>query len=167
MDQDLCGFNRNKRKFEDGILEVRVAKHTCLDIIKNSMSAKDSNSFSEDADSVMSMSDDFMLHNDAAHSTSSSVNWSDISSERLEAKACDDVSASNLFALLSSEDCEISSLEYECKQSMEDFLCSNGIVSNNSVLSSGRWNVNQDAEQGAEKLTIDKEFEQYFSMLML
>ncbi|XP_051127498.1 protein FAR-RED-ELONGATED HYPOCOTYL 1-LIKE-like [Andrographis paniculata] len=40
---------------------------------------------------------------------------------------------------------------------------------NNYILSSGRWSVNQDdrAQLGGEKLTIDKEFEQYFSMLML
>ncbi|KAL8238368.1 hypothetical protein R6Q59_019449 [Mikania micrantha] len=172
MDEDPCGINnnsRNKRKYEDEILEVRVAKQSCLcldttqsDIqMANSMSAKDSNSVSEDADSVMSYS---LLHMRPYDSTSSSssVNWSGTSFDRSETKTCD--------AFPSFEDCELSSSECETRQSealMEDLFCSNGVLSNNSVLSSGRWNVNQDAEQGTEKLTIDKEFEQYFSMLML
>ncbi|KAL2468293.1 protein FAR-RED-ELONGATED HYPOCOTYL 1-LIKE-like [Forsythia ovata] len=50
----------------------------------------------------------------------------------------------------------------------EDMIYSNGAPSS-YVLSSGRWTVNQDADTqtGTKKLTIDKEFEQYFSMLML
>ncbi|KAL7095588.1 hypothetical protein ACP275_10G033800 [Erythranthe tilingii] len=35
------------------------------------------------------------------------------------------------------------------------------------VLSSGRWPVHQDNQEGTKKLTIDKEFEEYFSMLMM
>ncbi|KAL9303301.1 hypothetical protein ACSQ67_020564 [Phaseolus vulgaris] len=35
------------------------------------------------------------------------------------------------------------------------------------VLSSGRWDVNQEAQSGTKAPTIDQEFEQYFSMLML
>ncbi|VVB02537.1 unnamed protein product [Arabis nemorensis] len=43
--------------------------------------------------------------------------------------------------------------------------CSNGA---NYVLSSGRWTVNQDStEHDTKKPTIDQEFEQYFSTLML
>ncbi|ESQ52412.1 hypothetical protein EUTSA_v10017273mg [Eutrema salsugineum] len=43
--------------------------------------------------------------------------------------------------------------------------CSNAA---NYVLSSGRWTVNQDStRQGTKKPTIDQEFEQYFSTLML
>ncbi|KAK9071370.1 hypothetical protein SSX86_009938 [Deinandra increscens subsp. villosa] len=153
---------RSKRKFQEEILEVRVGKHACLatkshielDITRNSMSAKDSNNFSEDANSVMSVS---------LSSSSSVNNWSAAS----KTKTCD------AYAFPCFEDCEVSSSEeYETKQSeddsMEDLFCSNGVLSNNSVLSSGRWNVNQDTKEGGtEKLTIDKEFEQYFSMLML
>lgn len=52
---------------------------------------------------------------------------------------------------------------------LEHLLYSTGVDPRNYVLSSGRWSVNQDVQgrQGGEKLTIDKEFEQYFSMLML
>ncbi|KAI8556653.1 hypothetical protein RHMOL_Rhmol05G0270800 [Rhododendron molle] len=39
--------------------------------------------------------------------------------------------------------------------------------SSNYVLSSGRWSINRETQPTAEKLTIDKEFEQYFSMLMM
>ncbi|KAJ0691464.1 putative protein FAR-RED ELONGATED HYPOCOTYL 1 [Helianthus annuus] len=138
---DAC---RNKRKFQDEISEeLPVAKHTCLCLdISSSSSAKDSNSFSDDA----------------PPSTSSSVNWCE------ETKTCDDIT------FYEEEEEEEDNSEFS--SSMEDLFCSNAVISNNSVLSSGRWNVNQDAaaaaaEQGTEKLTIDKEFEQYFSMLML
>lgn len=49
---------------------------------------------------------------------------------------------------------------------LERMLYSNG-VSPSYVLSSGRWTVNQDTQQRPKKPTIDKEFEQYFSTLML
>ncbi|KAF8402940.1 hypothetical protein HHK36_011033 [Tetracentron sinense] len=46
-------------------------------------------------------------------------------------------------------------------------LYSNGVTSNMYVLSSGRWSVNQENQVSVRKPTIDQEFEQYFSMLML
>lgn len=56
----------------------------------------------------------------------------------------------------------------ECTdKEVEDMLCSDGPSPNNYVLSSGRWSVNQETPPSPKKLTIDKEFEQYFSMLML
>ncbi|CAK9179447.1 unnamed protein product [Ilex paraguariensis] len=58
-------------------------------------------------------------------------------------------------------------IEQYIDKELEDMLHLNGVNPNNYVLSSGRWNVNQEAQPGAKKLTIDKEFEQYFSMLML
>lgn len=48
----------------------------------------------------------------------------------------------------------------------ENMLYNNGVAPN-YVLSSGRWTINQDTQQRPKKLTIDKEFEQYFSTLML
>lgn len=41
------------------------------------------------------------------------------------------------------------------------------ILSNAFVLPSGQWSLGQEARLGAQKLTIDQEFEQYFSTLML
>ncbi|MCL7046352.1 hypothetical protein MKW94_026078 [Papaver nudicaule] len=44
---------------------------------------------------------------------------------------------------------------------------SNEAESNLFVLSSGRWDINHDSQVDTRKPTIDQEFEQYFSMLML
>lgn len=49
----------------------------------------------------------------------------------------------------------------------DEMLYSNDVAPNAFVLSSGRWSAGQDARLGARKPTIDQEFEQYFSMLML
>ncbi|KAK1311879.1 hypothetical protein QJS10_CPA07g00159 [Acorus calamus] len=46
-------------------------------------------------------------------------------------------------------------------------IYSNGVNSNLHVLSSGRWNLNQAKRLGTRRPTIDQEFEQYFSTLML
>ncbi|KAK6146907.1 hypothetical protein DH2020_017819 [Rehmannia glutinosa] len=55
----------------------------------------------------------------------------------------------------------------ELYKDLDESLYSNGVGPSNHVLSSGRWSVNQDSQQGTRKPTIDKEFEEYFSMLML
>ncbi|KAF9595492.1 hypothetical protein IFM89_000580 [Coptis chinensis] len=52
-------------------------------------------------------------------------------------------------------------------ESKDALLYSNGASSDLFILSSGRWKINQDAQAGMRKPTIDQEFEQYFSMLML
>ncbi|KAH6824827.1 hypothetical protein C2S53_010902 [Perilla frutescens var. hirtella] len=61
-------------------------------------------------------------------------------------------------------------IEHYTDKELEDLLYSNGVPPGSSyILSSGR-SVNQGAEAQQEvkkKLTIDKEFEQYFSTLML
>ncbi|KAL0309873.1 UNVERIFIED_CONTAM: protein FAR-RED ELONGATED HYPOCOTYL 1, partial [Sesamum radiatum] len=57
--------------------------------------------------------------------------------------------------------------EHHCDKDLRDLLYSNGVAPINYVLSSGRWSVAQDTQPGTRKLTIDKEFEQYFSSLML
>ncbi|XP_035544871.1 protein FAR-RED-ELONGATED HYPOCOTYL 1-LIKE-like isoform X1 [Juglans regia] len=59
------------------------------------------------------------------------------------------------------------SFEQLTDKDIEDVLYSNGINPNKYVLSSGRWTVNQEAPSGTRKPTIDQEFEQYFSKLML
>lgn len=46
-------------------------------------------------------------------------------------------------------------------------LYSNDVAPNALVLSSGSWSPKEDARLGTRKPTIDQEFEQYFSMLML
>nr|XP_027066550.1 uncharacterized protein LOC113692352 [Coffea arabica] len=56
-------------------------------------------------------------------------------------------------------ECRASFEGYTDKE-LEEMLYSNGATPNNYVLSSERWTLNQDTQQGAKKLTIDKEFEQ-------
>ncbi|XP_050212206.1 protein FAR-RED-ELONGATED HYPOCOTYL 1-LIKE isoform X2 [Mercurialis annua] len=58
-------------------------------------------------------------------------------------------------------------IELYTDKDLEDIFFSNPADPNTFVLSSGRWPVNQEAEAGTIKPTIDQEFEQYFSMLML
>ncbi|KAJ6871190.1 hypothetical protein NC652_036758 [Populus alba x Populus x berolinensis] len=59
------------------------------------------------------------------------------------------------------------SIETCTDKELDDILYSNGVNPNVHALSSGRWAVNQEAQSGPRKPTIDQEFEQYFSMLML
>nr|GEW11979.1 hypothetical protein [Tanacetum cinerariifolium] len=79
--------------------------------------------------------------------TSSSVNWS------AKTKTCDEISAAyNLYPCPSFQEAEEGeSSDYTTKQLeqdelLEDLFCSDGVVvPNNFVLSSGRWNIIQDA----------------------
>ncbi|XVE96897.1 hypothetical protein REPUB_Repub02eG0263400 [Reevesia pubescens] len=50
---------------------------------------------------------------------------------------------------------------------IEEILNSDGANPNVYVLSSGRWSVNQEVPKTTREPTIDQEFEQYFSTLML
>ncbi|XP_042001576.1 uncharacterized protein LOC121750956 isoform X1 [Salvia splendens] len=68
-------------------------------------------------------------------------------------------------------------IELYTDKELEDLLYSNGAAPGGTfILSSGRWSVDQVCccsgaramqEEGKKKLTIDNEFEQFFSMLML
>ncbi|XP_010937591.2 uncharacterized protein [Elaeis guineensis] len=49
----------------------------------------------------------------------------------------------------------------------DEMLYSNDVAPNAFVLPSGSWSTGHDARLDARKPTIDQEFEQYFSMLML
>ncbi|CAI9301483.1 unnamed protein product [Lactuca saligna] len=197
--EDPSAINRNKRKSQNEDLNLPVSKHTCLeksvspsnfqsDIshsrFNQTESAKDSNNFFEDADSVMSIYNDsenelpYLKISPYDHHSSSSVNWSGRvfdtsvnSVDRSETKSFDEASY-DFYMSQNFEEEELDCGENETKQmedeeALENFFCSNDVIPDNFVLSSGRWNVNQDGQQGTEKLTIDKEFEQYFSMLML
>ncbi|XP_023913885.2 protein FAR-RED ELONGATED HYPOCOTYL 1 isoform X2 [Quercus suber] len=108
-------------------------------------SGEGSNSFAEDSDSAMSIYDEARLQPEYANTHLS-----------------DGPSTSSVNC---PSNCDYNFLEYG--ESIEDTLYSNGSNPNTYVLSSRRWNVNQDAQSGTRKPTIDQEFEQYFSMLML
>ncbi|XAR68934.1 hypothetical protein NMG60_11000349 [Bertholletia excelsa] len=163
-------------------------------------SGKDSNSFTEDTDSVNSLSGEAKIQSEYPktyqfdRSSTSSVNWCNGSFKNslysLESRSLAKSSADrsqlphndfglptclnvdeNLLEFGISEDCH--SLEHEneiiehMEKELEDALYSNGPPPSNFVLSSGRWSVNQETPPNTNTLTIDKEFEQYFSMLML
>ncbi|KAF6137830.1 hypothetical protein GIB67_040538 [Kingdonia uniflora] len=57
--------------------------------------------------------------------------------------------------------------EYSDPGCEDMMLYSNSVTPNMYVMSSGRRTVNQDTQLSARKPTIDQEFEQYFSKLML
>ncbi|XP_031276911.1 protein FAR-RED-ELONGATED HYPOCOTYL 1-LIKE-like [Pistacia vera] len=73
---------------------------------------------------------------------------------------------SHMEYLCSRYDKNIMEQQYIDKE-IEDFLYSNEVNPNIYVLSSGRQSGDQEAERGKRKPTIDQEFEQYFSTLML
>ncbi|MED6224295.1 hypothetical protein PIB30_082669 [Stylosanthes scabra] len=104
-------------------------------------SAKDSNSFVEDSDTAISVNKEAKLDAD----TYLYENF-----------------AGNAY----SEDAK-DGAELAVEEEFEDFLLSNGVDPNMYVLSSGRWNVNREAQSSTRPPTIDQEFEEYFSMLML
>ncbi|XP_050382898.1 uncharacterized protein LOC126799694 [Argentina anserina] len=60
------------------------------------------------------------------------------------------------------------SIEECTDKEVEDIIYSDCLNPHAYILSSGRWSVNQEAQSGGtRKPTIDQEFEQYFSSLML
>nr|XP_029153723.1 protein FAR-RED ELONGATED HYPOCOTYL 1 isoform X2 [Arachis hypogaea] len=106
-------------------------------------SAKDSNSFMEDSDTAISVNKEAKLDADT------------YLYEKEE----------NYAGHAYSEDGKGAELAIE--EEFEDFLLSNGVDPNMYVLSSGRRNVNREAQSSTRPPTIDQEFEEYFSMLML
>ncbi|KAG8376917.1 hypothetical protein BUALT_Bualt09G0114000 [Buddleja alternifolia] len=149
-------------------------------------SSKDSNSFHGDTDSFMSPYTKTYAPDEPS---TSSASWSEDSSKMdlysLESRSVTKSRSSkseslsifqelnypyytyeeHLLEFGSHVDCSLSGYRddgvEQCKDDdLENLLYSNGVVASNYVLSS-------DAQQGAKKLTIDKEFEQYFSTLML
>ncbi|KAL6987643.1 hypothetical protein U1Q18_013390 [Sarracenia purpurea var. burkii] len=153
-------------------------------------SAKDSNSCGGDTDFATSVSGEAKIQSEYPKThpsdrlSSSSVNWGSISSKN-GAYSLDKDRSPNDFELYTCLDFDEhliefgSHMDYLCSEhgndsmelntdkELEDMLNLNETPPKNYVLSSGRWSVNQETELTTKKLTIDKEFEQYFSMLML
>ncbi|RDX73846.1 Protein FAR-RED ELONGATED HYPOCOTYL 1, partial [Mucuna pruriens] len=159
-------------------------------------SAKDSNSFMEDCDTAMSVNEESKHEADCGNTylygrpSTSLVNCDDyinrVSYTEEEAfvdgeyiPPYDDADApalnndeEHLLGLGSFSGHECSeyakdSNEYPVDKEFEDFLFSNGVNPNVYVLSSGRWNIIQEAQSSSRPPTIDQEFEEYFSTLML
>ncbi|GLT89563.1 hypothetical protein SLE2022_075410 [Rubroshorea leprosula] len=186
------------------------AERGAIDDGSETDSAKDSNSFGEDYDSVMSMDAKakfnsenvkFSRYNGASSSSSGWGPGSLDSSHSLDgrtgiARGSEDheMSSAALGELeLANHDDYLSAaenlgdalVEYESHidyiysrygnyvmeqysdKEIEEIPHTSDANANVYVLSSGRWNVNQEARQTTRKPTIDQEFEQYFSSLML
>lgn len=134
-----------------------------------STSAMDSNSISGESDSALSINNKPKFEPELAH-----LNSSDGFSTSFNGN--DGFEASQNLEQLSEVKNHLDHIcsEYakdeiaECKEEgTEDMVYFNGVTSTSYVLSSGRWSVNQEGQMGTKKPTIDQEFEQYFSMLML
>ncbi|XP_020206925.1 protein FAR-RED ELONGATED HYPOCOTYL 1 isoform X2 [Cajanus cajan] len=146
-------------------------------------SAKDSNSFIEDSDTAMSVNEEAKHEADCENSYLyvNRVRYSEdeefVDGEYVPPYDDADAQALNnheddLLGLggFSGHECSEyakDSNEYPVDKEFEDFLFSSGVNPNMCVLSSGRWNVNQEAQSSSRQPTIDQEFEEYFSMLML
>ncbi|GMY14508.1 protein FAR-RED ELONGATED HYPOCOTYL 1 isoform X1 [Fagus crenata] len=171
------------------IINGKTEGATMVDDESEPESAKGSNSFGGDSDSAMSTYDEAKLQPEYTKpylfnmpSTSSDyTHYSLGSSKDTLASLSGGHPPTHRDGLQASEEehrefgnhVDYNCLEYgesieQCTdKELEDILYSNGVNPNTYVLSSGRWEVNQDAQSGTRKPTIDQEFEQYFSMLML
>ncbi|KAK7255782.1 hypothetical protein RIF29_29201 [Crotalaria pallida] len=146
-------------------------------------SVKDSNSFIEDCDTAMSVNEEAKAEADCAntylyvkresYSEDSTLfdskygsSYNDADMQALENPEEHLLGAGSFSGHPYSEHADDSS-EHSVDKEFEDFLFSNGVNPNTYVLSSGRWNVDQEAQSSTRPPTIDQEFEQYFSMLML
>ncbi|KAF7845471.1 putative protein S-acyltransferase 16 [Senna tora] len=160
-----------------------------LDDISEPESAEDSNSFTEDSDTVMSVNEEAKLEIDCAKSylhvnwdgynvkTSSDVDEGFIEREYNPSYHDADIQAlknleEHLLALESSTDHVYSghakdSCEHSIDKEFQEIFHVNGVNPDMYVLSSARWNVNQEAQSSTRTPTIDQEFEEYFSMLMI
>ncbi|PIN03316.1 hypothetical protein CDL12_24156 [Handroanthus impetiginosus] len=196
------GYLNKKRKLRNELLEMPLPKHICwgqntdYDSSSNSStepkklesenesdqgSAKDSNSFHSNKDSIMHIDNESNTYSGyreicpSDQPSTSSVSWGSSSSGTLPSTNSESISDhSDRPDYKFGSDYNGSFLEYRndgieqlTDKELENLLYSNGVASSQYVLSSGRWPVDQDAQQESKKLTIDKEFEQYFSMLML
>ncbi|KZV53401.1 cell division protease ftsH isoform 1 [Dorcoceras hygrometricum] len=181
------GSGRERKKFEINIFSGGGESDT--------QSSKDSNSFQGDADFIMCTHIEAKPHNILPKNrpfnepSTSSASWggsnSGVGLDSVESRSLTKSSFSNAESLsISGSNYDEDLLEFErhaeyslseykiddvnAEKELFNLLYSNGLAPGNYVLSSGRWSVDQDSiEEETKKLTIDKEFEQYFSELML
>ncbi|KAK2360781.1 protein FAR-RED ELONGATED HYPOCOTYL [Trifolium repens] len=147
-----------------------------LDDSSEHESAKDSNSFIEDSDTSMSVNDDAKLEADCANTYLSvnRLNYSEdetfIDSNYNPSYDDPDTQAmenTEQHLLIYSEYVKDSSDDQSIDKEFEDFLYSNGVKPDKYILPSGKLILNQEAESSERPPTIDQEFEEYFSALML
>ncbi|CAL0304484.1 unnamed protein product [Lupinus luteus] len=146
-------------------------------------SAKDNNSCIDDSDTAMSINEEAKLEADCTNtylhvkSVSCSEDATIVDSEcGLSYHDVDTLTSENyeehLLGLESfpghghSELAEDNN-EHSVNKEFEDFLYSNRVNPHAYVLSSGQWNADKEVQSSTRPPTIDLEFEQYFSTLML
>ncbi|KAG6596403.1 Protein FAR-RED ELONGATED HYPOCOTYL 1, partial [Cucurbita argyrosperma subsp. argyrosperma] len=158
----------------------------CIDEGLTPESVKDSNSFSDESDSATSVFCGAKLELNQAlsctHDSSESTHFCVGSSTAMESSSTEQEVAfargenqmeaihkiqEHMLELDSHEEHVNDDLEQCTEQELEDLFRSNGLNPNTYVLSSGRWTVNHEAQSRDRTPTIDREFEQFFSMLML
>ncbi|XP_054780982.1 protein FAR-RED ELONGATED HYPOCOTYL 1-like [Prosopis cineraria] len=163
--------------------------------ISETKSSKGSNNFSEDSDAAMSVNDEPKHQMDCpkpylyGRPSYSFINWDgyyfkkscreeDTVVERESSYDYDD----DIQALVNLEEHSLGlgicrdhdysdyvkkGNEHSREKEFEDVFAAHGANPSIYILSSGKWDVNQEAESSTRPPTIDQEFEQYFSMLML
>ncbi|OIW01238.1 hypothetical protein TanjilG_10399 [Lupinus angustifolius] len=156
---------------------------TAINVRSEFESAKDNNSFIEESDTSMSVNEEAKVEEEGTNtylyvkSVRCSEDATIVDSEcELSYHEADTLTLENyeehLLGLESfsghgyselAEDNSEHSIDKEC----EDFLYSNKVNPHAYVLSSGQWNVDKEAQSSTRPPTIDLEFEQYFSTLML
>ncbi|GMN59548.1 hypothetical protein TIFTF001_028639 [Ficus carica] len=180
LDRPVSIFYGSKsadQRLTKGKTKVRV-----MDDGSDLESMKDSNSYTEDSDSPTSINGEAKPHSslvscgaDCSEHTSSQLDGSNMEKANCGEEVGLQVLLNLEEQLLEFENHEDyiaseygdDSLEQCTNKELEDILYANSLNPNVYVLSSGRWTVNQEAQSESRKPTIDQEFEQYFSMLML
>ncbi|CAI8612664.1 unnamed protein product [Vicia faba] len=141
-------------------------------------SAKDSNSLMEDTDTSMSVNEDAKLEADCAntflcanrHRLGYSEDATFIDSKYNSSYDDSDTQPMEKYEehlLGYSDNVKDSNDDQLVDKEFEDFLFSNGVNPDKYVLSSRVLLLNQEAESSAREPTIDQEFEEYFSALMI
>ncbi|KAL8504701.1 hypothetical protein ACS0TY_016037 [Phlomoides rotata] len=167
-----------KRKLQDELSETPSPKKVQYDTISRGgesrpeSTSSNSFNFSTDDDEAKNDLSDFPT----SSSSSSDATFSDFSlySSDIRSSTYTNSSEPESSSINKQPDCSSSHEkggdDQECiDMVLENLVYSNGVPSssNDYIISSGRWPVNQDSQQKSKKLTIDKEFEKYFSELML
>lgn len=181
LPKHLCAYQTFLRKYSSLLEDIPESEHEATE------SGEDSNTVTEDFDSVMSIETKPSSSNCPSTSEASlDSGWSRDALYSLESRCGTkpDLYAGNECDFLEQDfgwqlgdhhhvecicvDCDKEKTGSPTEQELEEVLYSNGVIPSSFVLSSGRWKVGQQgSEEGKKKLTIDKEFEQYFGSLML
>ncbi|KAL0888793.1 hypothetical protein Bca101_012776 [Brassica carinata] len=178
--ESLDDSSRKKRKLpaEESDL-LPLSKHFCLELQQHA-SLPDSSSPSSDiesaecssamedtktGDETSSSSASVCMSKDSSYSTGSS-SWSSSYATSSLDPSCS--KGNDKIQEYVEEGLEFICPEFAVEDLQELIGCQDSNVEGSYTLSSARWSVgNQESEEATNKPTIDKEFEEYFSTLMM